>query len=114
MNNYNEDIFKVSYDKNLEEEVEKLFVFWRKEGYPNYKKESYDKEKELNKLIKYDETKIFDYETKKLKQTMHGCGFLWTYFPHWIEVKCGDAKYTLLENWNDDEKLKTLIKKTYK
>ena len=76
MNNYNEDIFMVSYDKNLEEEVEKLFVFWRKEGYPNYKKESYDKEKELNKLIKYDETKIFDYETKKLKQTMHGCGFL--------------------------------------
>ena len=114
MNNYNEDIFKVSYDKNLEEEVEKLFVFWRKEGYPNYKKESYDKEKELNKLIKYDETKIFDYETKKLKQTMHGCGFLWTYFPHWIEVKCGDAKYTLLENWNDNEKLKTLIRKTYK
>ena len=39
MNNYNEDIFEVSYDKNLDEEVEKLFEFWRKEGYPNYKKE---------------------------------------------------------------------------
>ena len=44
---------------------------------------------------------------------MHGCGFLWTYFPHWTDVKCGGEEHTLLENWNDDNKLKILIKKTY-
>lgn len=107
------EIFRVSADKDLEEEVEKHFKFWRKHGFPNYKKESYDYKKELDKLIKFNENSIL-INNKDLKQTMHCCGFLWTYFPHWIEVKCGDAKTTLLENWNDDDKLKSLIRKTYK
>lgn len=107
-----EDIFEVSEKKNINEEVEKLFQYWRKQGFPNYKKENYDLKKEIEKLIKFNENGI--YNNKDLKQTMHSCGFLWTYFPHWVEVKCGSEKNSLLENWNDDEKLKALILKTYK
>ena len=105
-------IFEVSKEKNLAEEVDKLFKYWRNVGFPSYDKESYNYKKELDKIIKYDESKIL-INSNELKQTMHGCGFLWTYFPHWTEVKCGGEEHTLLENWNDDNKLKTLIKKTY-
>ena len=108
-----EDIFEVSKLKNIDEEVEKLFVYWRRNGFPNYNKNDYDKNKELQKIIKYDESNIL-VNGKDLKQTMHGCGFLWTYFPHWVDVKCGNETNTLLENWGNDEKLKKLIKKTYK
>ncbi|MGL5328957.1 MAG: DNA methyltransferase [Peptostreptococcaceae bacterium] len=107
-----EDIFKVSYDKDIDEEVNKLFNYWRIKGFPNYESRDYDKSRELDKLIKYNENNIIC--GKDLKQTMHSCGFLWTYFPHWVNVKCGSETNSLLDNWNNDNKLKTLIKKTYK
>lgn len=90
--------------------LDDYFVFWREKGYPNYKKEDYNKEKELNKLIEFNETSI--YKNKILKQTMHSCGFLWTYFPHWIDVRYGNQK-TIRELWDNDYKLKELIRKTY-
>lgn len=107
-----EDIFIVDSKKDLEEEVEKLFTYWRDKGFPNYNKKDYNKENEYNKLKKFDESNIFD--NGYLKQTMHSCGFLWTYFPHWVQVRCGGETNSLLENWEDDNKLKTLIRKTYK
>lgn len=88
-----------------------MFLYWRKKGFPNYDINDYNKSKELQKLINYDERNIFD--NKYMKQTMHSCGFLWTYFPHWVDVKCGDAEKTLAENWNDDNKLRELIRKTW-
>jgi len=35
-------------------------------------------------------------------------------FPHWIDIKCAGEKNTLSENWDDDDKLRKLILKTYK
>ena len=109
-----DNIFEVSNDKNINEEVDKLFKYWRNKGFPNYDINKYDKEKELKKIINFNEEKIFDSKNKDLRQTMHGCGFLWTYFPHWINIRCGKDKKSLIENWNDDEKLRSLIFKTYK
>jgi hypothetical protein len=107
-----EELFVVSHEKDLDEEVEKLFVYWRDRGFPNYDISNYDKKNELSKLKKYNESDIL-VDGKDLKQTMHALGFLWTYFPHWIDVKYEDYD-SLRENWNDDKKLKELIKKTYK
>lgn len=90
--------------------LDKYFMHWRDKGYPNYKRENYNKKKELNQLINFNEKVI--YKNKVLKQTMHSCGFLWTYFPHWIDVKYENQK-TIRELWKDDKKLKELIKKTY-
>jgi len=104
------ELFVVSEDKNIDEEVEKLFVYWREKGFPNYDINNYNKKEELNKLIKYNDKLILN--DKDLKQTMHSLGLLWTYFPHWIEVEVNGDR--LIDNWNDDEKLKTLLKKTYK
>ena len=44
---------------------------------------------------------------------MNGCGVLWTYFPCWKDVRCGNSK-SISELWEDRKKLKTLIKKTYR
>ena len=104
-----EELFRVSADKNIDEEVDKLFVYWRKHGFPNYDMNTYDKKKELDKLIKFNESGI--NENGDLKQTMHALGFLWNYFPHWVEVKINGE--SVLDNWNDDEKLRKLIRKTY-
>lgn len=105
------ELFTVSPEKDLEEEVEKLFLYWREKGFPDYDINDYDKKKELQKLVKFDDSTILN--GKDLKQTMHSLGFLWTYFPHWIDVEF-DNTGTLRENWNDDKKLRELIRKTYK
>ena len=110
---FSDEMFNLSLDKNIDEEVEKIFSFYRQYGFPNYDKKDYDIKKELNKLQKFDETTIFDTENNVIKQTMLGLGILWTYFPHWIEVCCGNATKSLKELWEDDDLLKKLIKKTY-
>lgn len=93
-----------------EEQLEELFQYWKDRGYPNHQKEDYDIQKEISDLILFEEKSIL--VGKDLRQTMHGCGFLWVYFPHWIEVRCNDD-LSVIENWNDEKKLKTLIRKTY-
>lgn len=105
------DIFIVNDSKDIDEAVNLLFNYWRHKGFPNYDINNYNKKRELEKLIKYDETNILN--GKYIKQTMHSCGFLWTYFPHWVDVKCGNATKTLRENWENDDKLKQLIRKTW-
>lgn len=108
----NEDIFYVGADRDINQAVEELFTYWRLKGYPDYNLNNYDKIKEINKLINFNENSIIN--GKNYNQTMLNCGFLWTYFPHWKDVKCGKDKYSLMENWNDDKKLRSLILKTYK
>lgn len=69
-----EDIFQVSKNKDIDLEVEKLFKYWRRNGFPNYDRNNYNSKKELDKLINFNDDLIFN--DKNLKQTMHGCGFL--------------------------------------
>lgn len=111
MNKDVDDIFIIKNNENIEDDVEKIFQYYRKAGFPNYEKGQYNGRKILQHLIDYDEKKIL--KGKDLQQSMYGCGFLWTYFPHWIDVCCGDDK-SLSEKWNDDELLYGLIYKTYR
>ena len=93
-----------------EECVEELFDYWRKEGFPQHDKKDYDHKKELSTIIMFDENTLL--QGKDIKQTMQGCGFLWVYFPHWNTVKCGGDEKSVLDHWNNDDELKTLIRKT--
>lgn len=110
---FSDEMFNLSLDKDVNAEVDKIFNFYRSIGFPNYNKEDYDFDKELQKLKDFDETTLFNPETKVIKQNLIGQGILWAYFPHWIEIKCGDEIYSLKEAWGSDEKLKKLIRKTY-
>lgn len=110
---FSNEMFNLSLDKNVDEEVDKIFNFYRNVGFPNYSKEDYNLEREFQKLKEFDENSLYDDTTKIIKQNMTGLGVLWSYFPHWINVKCGSDKYSLAEKWNNDEDAKKLIKKTY-
>lgn len=92
------------------EQIEELFQHWKECGYPHYSKCDYDLDAELGSIILFDDRSIL--RGKDLNQTMHGLGFLWTYFPHWVDIKCGGDS-SVAENWNDEDKLRTLIEKTY-
>ena len=107
-----DDIFNLSYDKNIDVEVEKLLKYYRKHGFPNYSSEDYSLEYELSKLFNLNIDELYD--NKIIKQNMTGCGVLWQWFPHWCEVKCNGYKNSLIELWNDDDKLRMVLKKTYK
>ena len=82
---FSNEMFNLSLDKNIDEEVEKIFNFYRNVGFPNYSKEDYNLEKEFKKLKDFDEKSLLDGKT--IKQNMLGQGVLWTYFPHWINAE---------------------------
>jgi site-specific DNA-adenine methylase len=105
------DKFTVS-GESINEDVDRIFKFYRVNGFPHYKREDYIVQKELQKIIDFDENKIFN--NNELGQTMHGLGFLWTFFPHWTDVKYKGQDKSLMDLWNDDNKLKELVVKTYK
>lgn len=101
-------IKNIYYFDSLQDAQEYYFDYYRKNGYPNYSFDNYDKHREIEKLIGFDDSTIIN--NGMLKQTMHSCGFLWCYFPHWINTRTLSSK-SVYENWNDDDKLRKLIKK---
>lgn len=96
--------------ENIDKDVENLFEYYRQTGFPNYNKSKYTLQKEIDKLM--NTPNCIDESNKIIRQSMVGCGVLWTYFPHWIDVRCNDSP-SVSGVWNDDEKLKVLIRKTY-
>lgn len=94
---------------SVEQAVDYYFEYYRTHGYPNYKLSQYDPHKELER-VKNASDIISDGIAK---QTMQGCGFLWCFFPHWVDVKT-ISDTSLSENWEDDKKLRSMLEKTVK
>ena len=87
--------------------MEYYYRHYKASGYPNYELSSYNPQRELEK-VRNTESVI---EGGIAKQTMTGCGYLWSYFPHWVDVKTWNSE-SVADNWGDDEKLHKLIEKT--
>lgn len=94
-------------EEELEDYVEHLFREAREYGFPYHQLKPAHK-KELEKLRQKDYLKFI--EDGKINQHMGGLGFLWSFFPHAWEVKCGNGK-TPMENFLDDDSLKKVIRK---
>ena len=94
-----------------EEALNYYFNYYKENGYPNYNKEDYNPFDELSKVTDTKSSEIIGKD-KSLKQSMTGCGFLWTFFPHWVETKTYNSK-SVKDSWNNDELLKKLIEKVY-
>lgn len=98
-------------DSDIEAFTNNLFKYYRDIGFPNYKRQPNDLIKKINKIESINESNYFDSNTKTIKKYSYFNGFLFSYFPHWIEVQCGNSK-SLKECWDSDDKLKSLIRKT--
>ena len=98
-----------SYD--IEYGVDIIFKNYRKYGFPKYSVTEHEKYDHMRKLMKFDHTSIL--EDNKIIQTMHCLRLAWNYFPHWVDVRCGSSKMSPMEYFNDDEKLRGIIRKTW-
>ncbi len=105
----NESHWRNFNEKQLNEFADKIFQYYRANGFPYYKLTKDEKFKEVNKLMNYDISNIITKEGV-VQQTMHGLGLAWSYFPHSFGVKCGN-KLSPLEAFNDDEIFMKVIKK---
>lgn len=94
-----------------DEIIEKAFQYVNQKGFPYYKYSLEEKNKELNKLFKYDYSQII--KENVVKQTMHGLGLAWSYFPHAWEVKTRNMK-TPFEIYENKDLLKKAIEKRLK
>ena len=101
-------ITDLSEFKDDREAVEYYKDWYRRYGYPNYSRDDYEPFKELDSLWSFDESSIRHGDV--LDQTMHCLGFLWTYFPDWVNTKSNGGK-SLMDCWNDDALFNALIEK---
>ena len=96
---------------DIEEGVEIIFKYFRKRGFPHYMVREDEKYNHMKKLRKFNIDNIFI--DNQIIQTMHALRLAWNYFPHWVDVQCGSSKMPPIGYFNDDEKLKGIIKKTW-
>ena len=92
--------------------IEVIFDYYRRHGFPHYTIREEEKHDHMRKLQRFDIDTILDED--KIVQTMHCLRLAWTYFPHFWEVKCGSAKMSPMDIYNDDEKFKKTIRKCWK
>ena len=97
--------------ENVDDALDVIFQYHRKRGFPHYNVPYTKRLNDLKVLTRFDEQSIF--KDKKIDQTMHGLSLAWTYFPHWVDVVCGGSKMSPIEYWNNDDKLKEIIRKTW-
>jgi len=111
---YKEDIFlNEAYwrgmgTKELDQYAYRIYDYYRQEGFPYYPIDKESRDKNFDSLINYDRTTLFQEDV--VKQTMHGLGLAWSYFPNAFDVKCGN-KLTPLEAFNDDNIFLNVIRK---
>ena len=99
-------------DFDIDYGVDVIFDYYRRHGFPHYTIREEEKHDHMRKLQRFDVDTILDED--KIVQTMHGLRMAWTYFPHFWEVKCGNAKMSPMEIFHDDDKFKSTIRKCWK
>lgn len=106
---------KISHNINNVTDVsaalEIIFQYHRKKGFPHYTILDQDKVHSMKSLREFNEKELF--KGNYIDQSMHSLGLAWSYFPHWVEVQCGNSKMRPIDFWNDDKKLKEIIRKTW-
>ena len=97
---------------DIEHGVEVIFDYYRRNGFPHYTVREDEKHQHMRKIQRFDVDTIF--KDNQIIQTMHGLRMAWTYFPHWVDIRCGNAQRTPMETFMDDEKLKSVIRKCWR
>lgn len=95
--------------RELDDTIDCVFQYYRKHGYPYMQITDEEKHEHMKKLQSFDYESIFI--GNDLKQTMNGLRLAWSYFPHAMEVKCGNSKMSPMDNFLNDHTFKMTIKK---
>lgn len=95
--------------RDLEDTIDCVFQYYRKRGYPFMKITDEEKHDHMRKLQRFDYDSIF--KNGEIIQTMHGLRLAWSYFPHGMEVKCGNSKMSPMDNFLNDQTFKSTIRK---
>ena len=107
----NEKHWRNMSEDQLSDYVDKIFQYYRMNGFPYYNLTWDERNYEFRKLMDFNISNI--YEDGVIKQTMHGLSLAWHYFPHSFDVKCND-KLTPSEAFLNDEIFKKVIRKRLK
>ena len=107
---YHKIVSDISKVTDLDFALDVIFRYHRRNGYPHYNVPMQNRIRQFKSLKNFDESSLF--KGGKINQTMHGLSLAWTYFPHWVEVECGNNKMKPIDYWNDDVKLKEPSTKT--
>ena len=99
-------------ETDIEYGIDIIFQYYRKHGFPYVSIREEEKFEHMRKLQKFDIDTIFMND--KIIQTMHGLRLAWTYFPHWVDVQCGNAKLTPMGAFLNDDKFRSVIRKCWK
>ena len=99
-------------ETDIEYGIDIIFQYYRKHGFPYVSIREEEKFEHMRKLQKFDIDSIFMND--KIIQTMHGLRLAWTYFPHWVDVQCGNAKLTPMGAFLNDDKFRSVIRKCWK
>jgi hypothetical protein len=97
-----------TFDSNV---LDTAYAYVLSRGFPYYEYSLDEKKKELEKIKKYDLSKIISGDV--VRQTMHGLGLAWSYFPHAWSVKTRNMK-TPFEVYEDKDLLKKAIERRLK
>ncbi len=92
----------------LEHFAQKIFQYYRENGFPYYSTNIEIRKKQFEQLKKFDYNKLFDGDM--IKQSMHGLALAWSYFPHAFNVRC-NSKITPYEAFMDDLIFMKVIRK---
>lgn len=96
----NEKHWRAMNSTQLSEFSNKIFQYYRDNGFPYYPTDMEYRVKEFNKLMSYNRDYLLEDDV--VKQTMHGLGLAWSYFPHSFNVRCNDKKTPYEAFINDD------------
>ena len=107
----NKKYWKNMNDNEIENFVNEIFIYYRKNGFPYYSTTDEYRKSEFSKLINFNYENLW-YEDI-IGQSMHGLGLAWSYFPHSFNVKCNN-KITPYEAFFDDKIFKDVIRKRLK
>lgn len=107
----NERHWRGMTETQLEDFTQLIFDYYRQEGFPYYPTDMETRQRDFDKLMKYDRSQMF--ESDVVKQSMHALGLAWSYFPHAFDVKCGN-KMTPYQAFMNDEIFMGVIRKRLK
>ncbi len=94
--------------KQLDNYAQEIFDYYRATGFPYFSSDQLEREKDFESLMKFDTSKIIQGDV--VRQSMHGLGLAWSFFPHAFKVECAN-KMSPLEAFLNDEIFMKVIKR---